>query len=163
AWWRVRGRTLTIHLRRVAPDFVQRLALPYFCAVPPWAPNTQRDNLPSAGPFFVARYNRGRSLLLERNPYYHGPRRVHARAIVYALDRQSLARFFGKDGAIAGDEYLPPGCPGYERKHIYPVGAPDLRVARRLAEGHLRSGHATFLACGSFACVDRALIVAQSL
>ena len=34
AGWRASGRTLTIHLRRVAPDFTQRLALPYFCAVP---------------------------------------------------------------------------------------------------------------------------------
>src|SRR5919204_385732 len=83
AWWRVHGRALTIHLRRVAPDFVQRLALPYFCAVPTWAPNVQRDDLPSAGPFFIAQYNRGRSLLLKRNPYYHGPRREHAQAILY--------------------------------------------------------------------------------
>ncbi len=237
AGWRVRGRTLTIRLNRVAPDFVQRLALPYFCAVPTWAPNVQRDDLPSAGPFFVARYTRGRSLLLKRNPYYRGPRRAHAQGILYrfgafpsqirlqlergeadygvvppqefaglvhkfrrdhthlfvvqqptvaylafntqrplfrdnpwlrrainfALDRRILARFFGKDGAFASDEYLPPGFPGYEPKHIYPIGAPDLATARRLAAGHLRGGHVTFLACGSFACVDRALIVAQSL
>src|SRR6266516_8050887 len=83
ASWRARGRTLTIHLRRVAPDFVQRLALPYFCAVPTWAPNVQRDDLPSAGPFAIARYARGRTLLLRRNPYYHGPRRAHAQAILY--------------------------------------------------------------------------------
>src|SRR2546423_2993115 len=63
AWWRVRRRTLTIHLRRVAPDFAQRLALPYFCAVPPWAPNTQRDDLPSAGAFLPAAYPLGPSPL----------------------------------------------------------------------------------------------------
>jgi ABC-type transport system substrate-binding protein len=85
------------------------------------------------------------------------------RAINYALDRRILARFFGVDGATPSDEYLPPGFPGYEPKHIYPVGRPDVVTARRLAAGHLRGGHATFLACGSFACVDRALIVAQSL
>src|SRR5919201_4240511 len=83
AGWRVQGRTLTIHLRRVAPDFVQRLALPYFCAVPASAPTVQSDDLPSAGPFYVARYTRGRSLLLKRNPYYRGPRRAHVQAIVY--------------------------------------------------------------------------------
>jgi peptide/nickel transport system substrate-binding protein len=237
AGWRVRGRTLTIRLHRVAPDFPQRLALPYFCAVPPSAPNVQRDNLPSAGPYYVARYSRGRSLLLKRNPYYHGPRPVHAgailyrfgafpaqirlqlergeadygvvpaeasaglvkqfrhgtahllvaqqptvaylafntqrplfrdnpwlrRAINYALDRRVMARIFGADGAQPSDEYLPPGFPGYEATHIYPVGGPDLQAARRLAAGHLRGRHATFLACGSFACVDRALIVAQAL
>src|SRR5207248_5291748 len=76
ASWRVQGRTLTIRLRRLAPDFAQRLALPYFCAVPASAPNSQRDDLPSAGPYFVVRYSRGRSLLLRRNPYYHGSRPV---------------------------------------------------------------------------------------
>ncbi len=32
--WQASGQTLTIHLSTSAPDFVQRLALPYFCAVP---------------------------------------------------------------------------------------------------------------------------------
>ena len=44
--WQAVGRTLTIRLSRPAPDFVQRLALPYFCAVPSTAPNEQRDNPP---------------------------------------------------------------------------------------------------------------------
>src|SRR5436305_812082 len=52
--WRASGLTLTIHLSQVAPDFAQRLALPYFCAVPVWAPNEQRDDLPSAGRFAIA-------------------------------------------------------------------------------------------------------------
>src|SRR5262249_52046991 len=65
--WQASGNTLTIRLSRVAPDFVQRLALPYFCAVPTWAPNDQRDDLPSAGPFAIGSYHRGRSLVLGRN------------------------------------------------------------------------------------------------
>jgi ABC-type transport system substrate-binding protein len=235
--WRASGLTLTIHLSRVAPDFAQRLALPYFCAVPAWAPNEQRDDLPSAGPFAIGSYHAGRSLELVRNPYYAGPRkprldaivyrfgafpaeirlqlergevdygvvtpsafadlvatekRDHThlivvqqpivaylalntqrplfhdnpelrRAIAYALDRPVLAGLFGRDGARPNDEYLPPGFPGYQPRHVYPVGEPDLTVARRLAKGHLRGGHATFLACGSQACVDRALAVSQAL
>jgi peptide/nickel transport system substrate-binding protein len=237
AGWEVRGRALTIRLRRPAPDFAQRLALPYFCAVPTWAPNEQRDDLPSAGPFAIARYTRGRSLLLRRNPYYHGGRVTHAdsilyqfgafasqirlqlergeadygvvtpaafeslmatfrgnrshlfvvqqptvaylalntqrplfkdnpslrRAVNYALDRPALARMFGRSGARPGDEYLPPGFPGYRATHVYPVDGPDLVTARRLARGHLRGGHARFLACGSQSCVDRALVVADAL
>jgi peptide/nickel transport system substrate-binding protein len=237
AGWDVRGRTLTIKLRRPAPDFAQRLALPYFCAVPTWAPNEQRDDLPSAGPFSVARYMRGRSLLLRPNPYYHGGRVRHAdsilyqfgafasqirlqlergeadygvvtpaafesliatfhgdrshlfvvqqptvaylalntqrplfknnpwlrRAVNFALDRPTLASMFGKSGARPGDEYLPPGFPGYRPTHLYPVDGPDLITARRLARGHLRGGHARFMACGSQTCVDRALVVADAL
>jgi peptide/nickel transport system substrate-binding protein len=235
--WHASGQTLTIHLSTPAPDFVQRLALPYFCAVPSTAPNEQRDNLPSAGPFAIASYAPGRSLLLRRNPYYHGPRKTYVRQIVYrfgafpseirlqlergeadygvvtptsfaelaqkfkgdkthlfvvqqpivaflalntqrplfkdnpwlrravnyALDRPTLAGLFGLDGAKPSDEYLPPGFPGYEPKHVYPIDGPDLPAARRLAEGHLRGGHATYLACGSQSCVDRALVVAQAL
>ena len=74
-----------------------------------------------------------------------------------------LARLFGKSGAKPNDEYLPPGFPGYQSKHVYPIGEPDLATAKRLAQGHLRGGHATFLACGSQSCVDRALVVAQAL
>jgi ABC-type transport system substrate-binding protein len=235
--WQASGLTLTIHLSQVAPDFAERLALPYFCAVPTWTPNEQRDNLPSAGPFAIASYNEGRSLTLKRNPYYAGPRKTHVdtiayhfgsfpseirlelergeadygvvtpsafselastesryhthlivvqqpivaylalntqrplfrdnpdlrRAVGYALDRPVLAGLFGRNGAKPSDEYLPPGFPGYEPRHIYPVGAPDLAEAKRLAAGHLRGGHATFLACGQQACVDRALAVSQAL
>jgi ABC-type transport system substrate-binding protein len=85
------------------------------------------------------------------------------RAVNFALDRPTLARMFGRSGARPSDEYLPPGFPGYESKHIYPVGGPDLATARRLARGHLRGGKARFLACGSESCVSRALVVADAL
>jgi peptide/nickel transport system substrate-binding protein len=237
AGWRARGRVLTIRLKTVAPDFTERLALPYFCAVPVSAPNHQVDTLPSAGPFMIADYRRGRSLVLKRNPYYRGPRRPHVtaidyqfgafgsqilleleqgsadygeispavfqalaekfrvdpkhlfvvqqpvvaylalntqrplfrnnpqlrRAVNYALDRPDLARLFGQGGVTPADEYLPPGFPGYEAKHVYPVGAPDFATARRLARGHLRGGHAVFLSCGSQDCKARAVVVAESL
>ncbi len=235
--WTVRGRELTIRLSSPAPDFTQRLALPYFCAVPASAPNTQSDKLPSAGPFAIHQYNPGRSLVLTRNPYYRGPRRTHVarilylfgafasqirlqlesgqtdyavvtpsafaslaakfgndrkhlfvvqqptvaylalnttrplfrdnpslrRAVAYALDRPALVRLFGPHGAVPADEYLPPGFPGYEPKHVYPVGGPDLVKARALAQGHLRGGHATFLACGTQDCAERAIVAADAL
>ena len=237
AVWHARGQVLTIRLKTVAPDFTERLALPYFCAVPVSAPNHQADTLASAGPFAIASYDRGRSLVLKRNVYYRGPRRPHIseidyqfgafgsqirleleqgsadygqispdtfqalasklgsdrkhlfvvqqpvvaylalntqrplfrdnpqlrRAVNFALDRPDLARLFGRGGAIPTDEYLPPGFPGYEPKHIYPIGVPDLATARRLARGHLRGGHAVFLSCGSPDCKDRAVVVAASL
>jgi peptide/nickel transport system substrate-binding protein len=235
--WEVRDRTLTIRLRTPAPDFAQRLALPYFCAVPAWAPNKQSDTLPSAGPFATERYRPGRSLVLRRNPYYHGPRRPTVqriiyrfgafasqirlqlkrgeadygvvtpsafaalaqrfkgdrrhllvmqqpivaylalnterplfknnpwlrRAVNYAVDRPALVRLFGRQGAAPNDEYLPPGFPGYEGRHVYPIGAPDLAKARALARGHLRGAEAVFLACGTQDCAERAIVVADAL
>ena len=237
ASWRAHGRTLTIHLRKPAPDFTQRLALPYFCAVPVWAPDHQSDTLPSAGPFAVESYRPGRSLVLRRNPYYHGARKAKLerliyrfgafssqirlqlehgeadygvvtpsafaalarrfkgdrrhllvvqqpivaylalnterplfkdnpwlrRAVNYALDRPALVRLFGPRGAAPNDEYLPPGFPGYEARHVYPLDGPDLAKARSLARGHLRGGHAVFLACGTQDCAERAIVVADAL
>ena len=235
--WSALGNTLEIRLRSPAPDFVQRLALPYFCAVPAWAPDKQDDTLPSAGPYAIASYRPGRSLVLHRNPYYRGTRparvpriiyhfgafpsqirlqlergevdygvvapsafaslaeKFHAdrrhllvvqqptvaylalntarplfrdnpqlrRAVNYALDRPALVRLFGPEGATPTDEYLPPGFPGYEPKHVYPVNGPDLAQARRLAAGHLRGARAVFLACGTEDCGDRAIVVADAL
>ena len=235
--WSAHGLTLTIHLRTVAPDFVERLGLPYFCAVPPDAPNRQSDRLPSAGPFALTHYTPGRSLTLERNPYYRGPRRPTIRrilyrfgafssqirlelehgeadyavvtpsafaslaqkfgsdsrhlfvvqqptvaylalnterplfannpqlrrAVSYALDRPELVRLFGPQGARPADEYLPPGFPGYQERHVYPLDGPDLAKARALARGHLRDGKATFLACGTQDCAERAIAVGDAL
>jgi peptide/nickel transport system substrate-binding protein len=83
AWWRARGDTLTIRLKERAPDFVQRLALPYFCAVPPSTPARPVDVIPSAGPYAIDRHRRNRSLELVRNPYYPGPRRPRIERILY--------------------------------------------------------------------------------
>jgi len=83
ASWRARGNTLVIRLSQPAPDFPERLALPYFCAVPATAPDTQRDDLPSAGPFAVAHYARGQSLELRRNRFYRGARHPQVERILY--------------------------------------------------------------------------------
>jgi ABC-type transport system substrate-binding protein len=83
AWWRARGDRLTIRLKERAPDFAQRLALPYFCAVPPSTPARPADVLPSAGPYYVRRHLRNRSLELARNAYYPGPRRPRVDRILY--------------------------------------------------------------------------------
>jgi peptide/nickel transport system substrate-binding protein len=70
------GMTLTIHVKRAAPTLLERLAMPYFCAIPA---NTAHDpngidTIPSAGPYYIASRAVGRNLLLEQNPYYTGSR-----------------------------------------------------------------------------------------
>jgi peptide/nickel transport system substrate-binding protein len=73
---RARGNRLRLSLKRPAPSIVSLLAAPYFCAVPPDTPITPKgvDNLPTAGPYYVAAHVPGRSLVLRRNPNYSGPR-----------------------------------------------------------------------------------------
>ena len=89
---------------------------------------------------------------------------------VAAARRQLRARPSGARAALRpatarsrATSTCPPGFPGYQSQHVYPVGAPDLAKARALARGHLRGGHAVFLACGSQDCAERAIVVADAL
>jgi ABC-type oligopeptide transport system substrate-binding subunit len=74
-----RGFTLTVRLTQPAPDFLARTTLPYFCAVPPGLPASPegRGAFPSAGPFYVQEYRENERVVIRRNPYYDGARKVH--------------------------------------------------------------------------------------
>src|SRR5262249_7320371 len=64
---------------------------------------------------------------------------VHLRkAVNYAVDRRALAAAFGPGAARPTDQYLPLKFPGFRDADIYPLGG-NLRKARALAHGHLRS------------------------
>jgi peptide/nickel transport system substrate-binding protein len=73
---RVSGDRLIVRLERPAPDFMSRIAMPFFCAVPENLPIDSRGvrEFPSAGPYYYAEFNRTSSILLRRNPNYTGPR-----------------------------------------------------------------------------------------
>lgn len=62
------------------------------------------------------------------------------RAVNFAVDRKALLRARGPLAGFLTDQYLPPGLPGFQDAHIYPLGRPDLRRARQLARGATRSG-----------------------
>jgi len=71
-----RGNTLTITLERPSADLPQRLALPFFCAVPtdtPLDPNSI-GQIPAAGPYYISSYAPGQEVVLTRNPNYGGGR-----------------------------------------------------------------------------------------
>jgi YVTN family beta-propeller protein len=60
-------RTVTIRLTSPDPDFLYKLALPFFSVVP----DARAKGLPPAtGPYEVRRYVPGRSVLLSRNPAF---------------------------------------------------------------------------------------------
>ena len=86
---RAKGNTLTITLTAPTPDFLARLALPYFCPVPtdtafvpggearPIPGPAGEETVPSAGPYYVSDHFNGEYTILQRNPNYSGPR-AHA-------------------------------------------------------------------------------------
>ena len=79
------GRRLLIELKRPSGSLLTRLALPYACPVPlgfPVDPAGVRL-MAGSGPYYVADYEPGRLLVLERNRYYLGTRpRLMGRVVV---------------------------------------------------------------------------------
>ena len=73
----VQGDKLIIRLTQPAPDFMSRIAMVFFSAVPedlPFDPNGVKT-LPGAGPYYYAEYTDNKApILLKRNPYYGGTR-----------------------------------------------------------------------------------------
>jgi MarR-like DNA-binding transcriptional regulator SgrR of sgrS sRNA len=101
------GDRLSITLRRPAGDLPARMAMPYFCAVPPSTPvkpgGLDRP-IPSAGPYYIASSVAGQTVLL-RNPNYHGSRPRRPGRVVYTTgtSAQKAVVLINRGGA----EYLP--------------------------------------------------------
>jgi YVTN family beta-propeller protein len=76
------GDKLRIQLTRPAGDFPTRIALPFFAAVPTNTPiDPGLGKVPSAGPYYVAAFDRDEGVLLKRNPNYRGSRPRRPRQI----------------------------------------------------------------------------------
>jgi ABC-type transport system substrate-binding protein len=73
---RVSGDTLTVRLKKAAPDFLNRIAMPFFCAVPPNLPIVAEgvNTPPGAGPYYVSSKEVNKRIVLRKNPYYRGSR-----------------------------------------------------------------------------------------
>jgi len=89
------GNKLAIKLKHPAPDFLARMAMPFFSAIPTGTPATQQTSpRPTAGPYFPKQFGAG-NLSLARNPFYGGKRPQSWETILLNLsiarDRQ-LAR-----------------------------------------------------------------------
>ena len=75
-----RGRTLMIRLVAPNPDLLARLGAPQMCAVPtdtPIDPQGVFNEIPMAGPYYIARYLPRQGVVLAANPNYHGSRPRH--------------------------------------------------------------------------------------
>jgi YVTN family beta-propeller protein len=100
------GDMLTIKLVHAAGDFMHRISMPFFCAVPMNTPLRRTENppIPSAGPYYVTSRTTAQTVL-RRNPNYTGPRPHRLREIVYTggfSPQRSIAR------VVSGQtDYLP--------------------------------------------------------
>jgi peptide/nickel transport system substrate-binding protein len=81
-----KGLTLTFHLVKPNPTFVNILGMQWFNAVKPSMKYTKSSGgilkYPSAGPYYIATNQPGRLVVLKRNKYYHGARLANPNQIV---------------------------------------------------------------------------------
>jgi len=84
-------------------------------------------------------------------------------AVNFAVDRQALTRELGPLAGTPTDQYLSPSQPGYRDEQIYPLKAPELRRARKLAKGNLRSGKAVLFTRTDPVDLAQAQVLEQSL
>jgi ABC-type oligopeptide transport system substrate-binding subunit len=85
-------------------------------------------------------------------PLFGGPTRLGnirlKKAINFAIDRRTLMNQYGAHAGTVHDQLLPPTIRGFRDVSIYPR-RPDLRRARALAEGALRSNIHGILHCNN--------------
>jgi ABC-type transport system substrate-binding protein/DNA-binding SARP family transcriptional activator len=128
-----RGDTLTIRLSHPDGGFLAGLADLSVCAVPPGTPADAQgiDNIPSAGPYYVASYAPGRQLVMKRNPNYQGERPHRLVEIVVAIGVDS-SRALGEIEAGKAD-YALEGLPRDAGPRLESQYGPGSKAAK---EGH---------------------------
>ena len=93
------SHTLQIALKRVAPDFLGRMTMPFFAAVLPSTPidaEVSKGPLYSAGPYYIREWNRNTSALAVRNPNWNNAKEPW-RSLRFAnnVDRMTWGGFGG--------------------------------------------------------------------
>jgi len=109
---KVSGDKLTIRLTAASPDFLSRIAMPFFCAVPTNTPiDPQGVNTPAgAGPYYIQSRTPKRQIVLAKNPNYHGDRPANLDKVIYTIGiAPDAALLQTKAGQVdwGGDESYP--------------------------------------------------------
>ena len=84
------GNQLTFKLTHPAPDFLSRIALPFFCALPlntPINPQGLQGTVPAAGPYYLKSWTPKQQFVLVRNPNYKGKRPHNFQSIVFSVGK----------------------------------------------------------------------------
>jgi ABC-type oligopeptide transport system substrate-binding subunit len=84
---KVNGSHLVINLTKSAPDFLARMAMPFFCAVPTNLAHDPNGVLapPSAGPYYISDRVPNKSITIKKNPNYKGKRPHNVTQINYVV------------------------------------------------------------------------------
>jgi len=92
---KVKGQHLIVTLTKASPDFLARMAMPFFCAIPTNLPHDPNGVLtpPSAGPYYISDRVESKSITLKRNPNYKGKRPHNVTQINYIVGNSQAASY----------------------------------------------------------------------
>jgi len=102
-----KGNKLIIKLSEKDGGLLDKLAMPFFCAIEPSKTpvNPQGVNtLPGAGPYYIADRTVGKQIVLKRNPNYRGTRPHRSDTIVLTMNTNAQQTFLQvSNGTYAAD------------------------------------------------------------
>jgi peptide/nickel transport system substrate-binding protein len=80
-----KGQKLTVTLTKPNATFLSQMGMQWFTATKPNTPYSSQglNTFPSAGPYYIASRDPGRSTVLKRNPYYKGNRPANPDEMVF--------------------------------------------------------------------------------
>jgi peptide/nickel transport system substrate-binding protein len=112
----ISGDTITFRLTEPRADFLARIGMPFFCAVPADLPIDPKgvNTLPGAGPYYIAVFDPDKTIILKRNSYYGGDRPQRWDEIRVTLNRDTNQSYLQvRSGAVDLDlGGLPPTIHG---------------------------------------------------
>jgi ABC-type transport system substrate-binding protein len=106
----VTGKHLVVTLKQPAPDFLARIGMEFFCAVPNGLPHDPNgvEKPAMAGPYYIADWTKGKSLTMKRNPNYKGKRPHNVDTINWVIGNSLDASQLRIESAQADLGNVPP-------------------------------------------------------
>jgi peptide/nickel transport system substrate-binding protein len=102
-----KGNTLTIKLTQKDGGLLNKLAMPFFCAIEPAKTPVNPQGvttLPGSGPYYIASRDIGKQLVLKLNPNYKGSRPHRSSTIVFTMNTASQQTYLEvANGTYAAD------------------------------------------------------------
>jgi peptide/nickel transport system substrate-binding protein len=171
---KVSGKHLVINLTKASPDFLARMAMPFFCAIPTNLAHDPNGVLapPSAGPYYISDRVPNKSITIKKNPNYKGKRPHNVNQINYTVGNSLDAIYLrtqqgATDYAAAG---IPPASYA-EAAQKYGINKGQFWVKPQLGVSYFAFNHdrplfkganGTALAKAINYAIDRPALLAQS-
>jgi ABC-type oligopeptide transport system substrate-binding subunit len=110
-----KGNRLIVKLTKADPTFLAKVTMPFFQATSTKLARgkevvnvNDRNDLPTAGPYYVATRDPNRTIILKRNPFYRGPRPHNASVVTFKIGINLEAAY---REVLAGDADYSLGLP----------------------------------------------------